>query len=288
VNTAGMSENTVTTEAIVARTGNRIRASGPILILAALFVAATFLAWYFTWFGRGLSDADITKYLSDTKNPRHVQHALLQIQQRIERGDPSANNWYPQIIVLSGSSETEFRLTTAWLMGFDNHSNEFHSALVKLATDTEPIVRRNAALALVRFNDAAGHDELVAVLKPYAVKSPATGLVSSTLRQGSDVSRGTLLARVQQTDGLIAEVRSPLPGKIEAISKANSSQVTTGEEILRLNSDEECVWEALRGLSFIGTNADLETVQAFTSSSSVTERVREQAKLTAKAIGLRR
>jgi len=283
-----MSENTVTTEAIVARTGNRIRASGPILILAALFVAATFLAWYFTWFGRGLSDADITKYLSDTKNPRHVQHALLQIQQRIERGDPSANNWYPQIIVLSGSSETEFRLTTAWLMGFDNHSNEFHSALVKLATDTEPIVRRNAALALVRFNDAAGHDELVAVLKSYAVKSPATGLVSSTLRQGSDVSRGTLLARVQQTDGLIAEVRSPLPGKIEAISKANSSQVTTGEEILRLNSDEESVWEALRGLSFIGTNADLETVQAFTSSSSVTERVREQAKLTAKAIGLRR
>jgi len=288
VNTAGMSENTVTTEAIVARTGNRIRASGPILILAALFVAATFLAWYFTWFGRGLSDADITKYLSDTKNPRHVQHALLQIQQRIERGDPSANNWYPQIIVLSGSSETEFRLTTAWLMGFDNHSNEFHSALVKLATDTEPIVRRNAALALVRFNDAAGHDELVAVLKPYAVKSPATGLVSSTLRQGSDVSRGTLLARVQQADGLIAEVRSPLPGKIEAISKANSSHVTTGEEILRLNSDEESVWEALRGLSFIGTNADLETVQAFTSSSSVTERVREQAKLTAKAIGLRR
>jgi len=288
VNTAGMSENSVTTEAIVARTGNRIRASGPILILAALFVAATFLAWYFTWFGRGLSDADITKYLSDTKNPRHVQHALLQIQQRIERGDPSANNWYPQIIVLSGSSETEFRLTTAWLMGFDNHSNEFHSALVKLATDTEPIVRRNAALALVRFNDAAGHDELVAVLKPYAVKSPATGLVSSTLREGSDVSRGTLLARVQQADGLIAEVRSPLPGKIEAISKANSSQVTTGEEILRLNSDEESVWEALRGLSFIGTNADLETVQAFTSSSSVTERVREQAKLTAKAIGLRR
>jgi len=283
-----MSQNTVTPEAIVARPGNRIRASGPILILAALFVAATFLAWYFTWFGRGLSDADITKYLTDTRNPRHVQHALLQIQQRIERGDQSAKNWYPQITALSGSSETEFRLTTAWLMGFDNHSNEFHSALVKLVTDAEPIVRRNAALALVRFNDAAGHEELVAVLKPYAVKTPATGVVSSTLRQGSDVSRGTLLARVQQADGQIVEVRSPLPGKIEAISKANSSQVNTGEEILRLNSDEESVWEALRGLSFIGTNADLETVQAFTSSSTVTERVREQSKLTAKAIELRR
>ena len=87
-----MSENTVIPKAIVARPGNRIRASGPILILATLFVAATFLAWYFTWFGRGLSDAEITKYLSDTGNPRHVQHALLQIQQRIERGDLS-NPW---------------------------------------------------------------------------------------------------------------------------------------------------------------------------------------------------
>ena len=40
-------------------------ASRPILLLAILFVAATFLAWYFSWFGRGLSDADISKYLAD-------------------------------------------------------------------------------------------------------------------------------------------------------------------------------------------------------------------------------
>jgi hypothetical protein len=279
-----MSENSVSAEALVARSSNRIRASGPILILAALFVAATFLAWYFTWFGRGLSDADITKYLSDTKNPRHVQHALLQIQQRIERGDQSSKNWYAQITALSGSPETEFRLTTAWLMGFDNHSNEFHSALVRLVSDPEPIVRRNAALALVRFNDAAGHDELIAVLRPYAVKSTASGVVSSTLHQGSDVSRATLLARVQQVDGQIVEVRSPLPGRIESISKTNLSEVTTGEEILKLNSDEESVWEALRGLSFVGTSADLETVRAFTNSSTVAERVREQAGLTMKAI----
>src|ERR1041384_3918484 len=78
-------------------------ASRPILILAVLFVAATFLAWYFSWFGRGLSDADISKYLADEKNPRHVQHALLQIQERMERGDPSAKNWYPQVIALSGN-----------------------------------------------------------------------------------------------------------------------------------------------------------------------------------------
>jgi hypothetical protein len=65
----------------------RVPGSGPILILATLFVAASFLAWYFSWFGRELSDVDIAKYLADDKNPRHVQHALTQIQQRMERGD---------------------------------------------------------------------------------------------------------------------------------------------------------------------------------------------------------
>src|SRR5687768_17829039 len=97
----------------------RKRAPGSrwILALAVLFRSATFLAWYFSWFGRELSDADISKYLNDEKSPRHVQHALAQIQQRIQRGDASAKNWYPQLIALSGNPETEFRLTVAWVMG---------------------------------------------------------------------------------------------------------------------------------------------------------------------------
>src|SRR5437762_10778625 len=89
---------------------NRVRASGPILILAILFVVASFLTWYLTWFGRGLSDAEITTYLSDYSHPRHVQHALLQVQERIEHVDKTASQWYPQIIALAGNPETEFRL----------------------------------------------------------------------------------------------------------------------------------------------------------------------------------
>jgi hypothetical protein len=279
-----MSDEVSHSEVTVAGQGSRLRASGSILILATLFVAATFLAWYFTWFGRGLSDADITKYLADTKNPRHVQHALLQVQQRMERGDQSARNWYPQIEALSGSAETEFRLTTAWVMGFDNRSNEFHASLLKLVRDSEPIVRRNAALALVRFNDNSGREELVSVLKPYPLKSSATGLVSSTLHAGSDVSRGTLLARIQQSDGKVVELRSPLPGRISEIARANGSQLSIGEELLTLNSDEESVWEALRGLSFVGTTDELTSIQSFANSNKVSERVREQATLTVKAI----
>ena len=262
----------------------RAPGSGPILILAGLFLVATFLAWYFTWFGRGLSDADISSYLADTNNPRHVQHALLQIQQRIERGDATSKTWYPQLIALSGSPETEFRLTVAWLMGFDNSSPQFHEALLKLLKDAEPIVRRNAALALVRFNDPSGREELVAILKPYVVQANASGVLASSLQEGATIGRTALLARIGQSDGKIVELRSPLPGRIDKLLKANSSQVNAGDDVLTLNSDENSVWEALRGLSLIGNAEDAPAIEAYANSTDASTRVREQAKNALDAI----
>ena len=253
-----------------------------ILLLAILFVVATFLAWYFTWFGRELSDADITKYLNDEKNPRHVQHALNQIQSRMERGDSSAKTWYPQLVTLSGSPETEFRLTIAWVMGFDNQSTEFHEALKKLVNDQEPLVRRNAALALVRFNDRSGHDEVFAVLSTYPVRAPASGVIASSLKEEANVSRTTLLGRIEETDGKIVEIRSPLQGRINKILKPNGAQVSTGDEVMNLNSDEASVFQALRALAIIGKKEDLPQIQSYTSSAS--DRVKEQAQLTIKAI----
>ncbi len=279
-----MADNGNHPEIRVSEKRRRTPGSGPILILAILFVAATFLAWYFSWFGRGLSDADISKYLADDKKPRHVQHALLQIQQRMERGDGSAKNWYPQLIALSGNPETEYRLTVAWLMGFDNQSKEFHGALLKLVNDPEPIVRRNAALALVRFGDATGREELVATLKPFPLKAPVAGVVASSLREEAKVARQTLLARIQQPDGNVAGIRSPLPGRVNKILKPNGSQVARDDEILNLISDEDSVWEALRGLSLVGTKDDLQLVQSYASSADVSARIKEQASATAKAI----
>jgi len=262
-------------------------ASRPILLLAVLFVAATFLAWYFSWFGRGLSDADISKYLADEKNPRHVQHALLQVQQRMERNDPSAKNWYPQLVALSDNPETEFRLTVAWLMGFDNKAPEFHDALWKLLNDPEPIVRRNAALALVRFEDSSGREELVSVLRPYLLKAPVDGVVTSSMHEGSTIARRTLLARIEGPDGRVVELRSPLPGRIEKIAKANGSPVKRDEDLLTINSDEQSVWEALRGLALVGTAEDLPLIQSYANSNEVAERVKEQAILTTQAISHR-
>lgn len=262
----------------------RVRASGPILFLAILFVVASFLAWYFTWFGRGLSDADITQYLVDVNHPRHVQHALLQIQQRIERGDKGAKQWYPQILALVDSRETEFRLTVAWLMGADNTSEEFHQALKKLLADPEPIVRRNAALALVRFNDASGRRELLSMLEAFTVTAPAGGVLQSSLLSGARVSRGTLLARIEEPNKQVVELRSPLLGAVDHLLVANGGNVAPGDAVMSIKSDEESIWEALRGLAVIGEKEDLPLIERYQTGADVSDRIKQQAALTANAI----
>ncbi len=280
-----MAENSDDSNLILSTPPKRRRSSLPILILAVLFVSATCLTWYFTWFGRDLSDAEITRYLADEKHPRHVQHALLQIEQRLEKGDANCWQWYAKILELTGSPETEFRMTTAWVMGYDNKSEAFHRALLKLLGDREPMVRRNAALALIRFNDASGRAELLAALRPLPVTAEVDGIVNSTLNEGSPVARGTLLARIREPSGIMVEVRSPQPGRIETISSRDGAAVGAGDTVLAISSDANSLWEVLRGLALIGRVEDLSEIERYTLGvGSLPERIKAQAALTAKAI----
>jgi hypothetical protein len=57
--------------------------------------------------------------------------------------------------------------------------------------------------------------------------------------------------------------------------------------VLSLYSDENSVWEALRGLSLVGSAADLPAIESYANSTSVSAKIREQAGLTAKAIQTR-
>ena len=113
------------------------------------------------------------------------------------------------------------------------------------------------------------------------------GVVASSLNEGSTVARRTLLARIQQPDGNVMGLRSPLPGRVGRISKPNGSQVTHDEELLSVYSDEDSVWEALRGLALAGTADDLPLVQSYVDSNEVSGRIKEQAGLTAQAINRR-
>src|SRR5712692_277403 len=126
--------------------GTRQRSTWPLIVLAALFIIVPILTWYLTWYGRDLSDQDIAKYLADEKNPRHMQHALSQIETRIEKGDAGVKKFYPQIVGASKSQTAEIRKEAAWVRSEENTSPEFHQELVALVNDAEPLVRRNSAL----------------------------------------------------------------------------------------------------------------------------------------------
>lgn len=258
----------------------RQRAYLLITVFAVLLVLFPFLFWYYTWFGRKLTDNEITGYLADAAKPRHAQHALVQLGERMSRHDPGVRRWYPQVVQLASSPRIELRQTAAWIMGQDHTSGPFHQALLNLIADPEPMVRRNAALALSNFGDPAARPELLAMLKPYTILSPAAGTVEYRLKLGEYVNPGTLVAHVGSV-----EVRSPLPGEVRDLSRRSGSQVAAGDPLAEISADKEHVWEALRALWSVGTKEDLDDIQRYAGGvAGMPEKVQEQALLTVQAI----
>jgi acetyl/propionyl-CoA carboxylase alpha subunit len=251
-----------------------------VTLSALLLVLFPFLFWYSTWFGRKLSAADIDRYLADRAKPRHAQHALVQIGERMSRHDPAAVRWYPAVVELAASPRIELRQTAAWIMGQDHTNAAFHDALLRLLRDQQPMVRRNAALALSNFADAAARPELLAMLRPFTLVSSATGPVQYRLKLGEYVNPGTLVAHVGSV-----EVRSPLPGEVRSLDRAAGANVAAGDALAELSADKDHVWEALRALWTVGASEDLEEIQHFARGvPGMPEKVQEQAVLTVRAI----
>jgi hypothetical protein len=269
----------------VVRPRRRQRPSLPLIILAILFVVVPFLTWYLTWFGRPLSDDDIGKYLGDERNVRHVQQALSQIVERMEKGDAGVKRWYPQIIALGSSQTAEIRKTVAWVMGQDNKAEEFHAALLRLLGDGHPAVRRNAAVQLVRFADASGKPEILAMLRPYDVLAPVEGTLNSVVSAGSEARENALLARITNGESQVHELRSPLHGKLERVVAGEGARVAVGDVVLSIAPDGDFVYEALRALFFVGEEADLKEIERYAQGvEDMPERVKQQAAQTINAI----
>lgn len=252
---------------------------------AFLFVLVPFLFWHGTWFGRRLTDDELARYLADFKRLRKPQHALVQISERMVHGDPTVRRWYPQVEALASHSLPELRAMAAWVMGQDNKEAGFLPVLLRLLEDFNPMVRRNAALSLVRFGDGSGRPELVAMLRPYVVRAPQGGRIKFRLKTGDPTNPGTLLARSQPSSGETAEIRSPLPGYVESKHVDDGSTVEAGQEILTLAPAAEQVWEALRALYLVGQAEDLPDVERFARGlPRMPEQIQRQARLTAEAI----
>jgi hypothetical protein len=255
--------------------------------VAILMVLVPFLFWKGTWFGTPLSDQKLKEYLERSARPRDTQHALLQISEQMGRGEGHlARRWYPSILSLTTHPVPEVRNTLAWLMGQDPREAEFHRALTVLLKDENPLVRRNAALALVRFRDAQGRSELLDMLRPFTVISPKAGVLRYRLKEDDSVDTGTLLARVETAEAEEPyEVRALLPGFVSEKLVNDGATIQENQSILVLSPSEAQVWEALRGLYLVGQREDLEIIQNFTGRSAhLGERIRQQARLTIEAI----
>jgi biotin carboxyl carrier protein len=252
--------------------------------VAWLIVLMPFLFWWSTWFGRQLSDKQITEYLDDDKHPRHIQHALVQLGERLVRRDPGAARWYPQLIRLASHPVEEVRNTDAWVMGQDSSAAAFHEILLKMLRDSSPSVRGNAALSLVRFGDAAGRPQIASLLRPASITAPIAGRVVDTDKVGTSIRQGGLIAKLQE-GSRTTEIRSPIAGRIHALSAAAGSSVAAGAEIALVDPGDDQVWEALRALYLIGQPEDLPAVRLYERNvPEISARVRQQAFLTENSI----
>jgi hypothetical protein len=253
-----------------------------ITLFALALVLFPFLFWYGTWFGRTLSDSDLDRYFADRSKPRHTQHALVQIGERLARHQ-DVSRWYPRVVEQASSSNVELRQTAAWIMGQDRRYAPFHEALLRLLHDSQPMVRRNAALQLAGFGDAAARPELAAMLRPYTITAPVAGTLKYRLKISDYVNPGTLVARVGDT-----ELRCPVPGAVRSLDREDGAAVQAGDPLAELSADTNHAWEALRALYVVGQPDDLEDVQHFLRpATGMPEKVVRQATLTVQQIQLR-
>ncbi len=216
-------------------------------LTAWLIVLMPFLFWWNTWFGRQLSGKQIGEFLNDEKHPRHIQHALVQLGERMGRHDASVQPLYSELIRLASHPVEEVRNTDAWVMGLDTSGPGFHETLLKMLQDPSPMVRGNAALSLIRFADASGRPYIVALLQPARIVAPSAG--------------------------------------IRMLSVAPGSHVAAGAEVATVDPGDEQVWEALRALYLVGQPDDLPAIRPYQRElPEISGRLRQQALLTEKAI----
>jgi hypothetical protein len=253
-------------------------------LIAWLICLMPFLFWWNTWFGRKLSDQQLNEYLHDSKKPRHIQQALVQVGERITRQDATAKQWYPDLARLAADPVEEVRNTDAWVMGQDASSAGFHEALLKMLADPSPMVRGNAALSLVRFGDATGRPQILALLQPAQITSPESGRIVDSDRPGTAIHQGGLIAKLEYGHTQTAEIRSPIPGRIRSVA-GTGANLAAGAEVAVVDPANDQVWEALRALYLIGQPDDLSAIRPYERDlPDISNDVRQQAVETEQAI----
>ena len=147
------------------------------------------------------------------------------------------------------------------------------------------MVRRNAALSLVRFGDSTGRRELVGMLRAYPALTSVPGKISIHVLAGQTVGAGAKLAVITTGDHKQFELAAPFAGQVVSIDAEDHSTLAAGDRVVTLKPGAEQVWEALRGLYLVGEAQDLPEVEHYGRSySDMSQDVSRQAVLTSQAI----
>jgi HEAT repeat len=159
---------------------------------------------------------------------------------------------------------------------------------LKMLNDPSPMVRGNAALSLVRFGDATGRPQIVALLDPAHLTAPESGHIVDSDRPGTAIHEGGLIAKLAPAgSSQEIDIRSPIPGRIRSVA-ATGANVAAGAEIAVVDPGTDQVWESLRALYLVGQSEDLPAVRAYERDlPDISNDVRQQAVETEKAIRAR-
>lgn len=255
-----------------------------VIVITLLSIVVPFFIWHSTWFGTPLSNAQIQRDLTHLDHPQQTQHALAQVADRIIRGDNTVKRWYPAIVRLGTCPIPPVREMAAWVMGQDNTAPEFHQALLSMLSDSQPLVRMNAALALVRFRDTSGHAIIVRMLAGEPLLAPDQGRLKRVLDVGQAVTTETIVARILKGKKQI-EVFAGAPGSLSRWTAADGATVAAGQPIAVLAPSAQMAWESLRALYLIGTPDDVNVIAPYARGMpGMPPRVAQQAELTLQEI----
>ena len=254
------------------------------------FILIPFFFWQGTWFGKRIeNDAQLESMLIEARDAqpgedgrvpgqilRHAQHALEELTKRLDpmvnrRTDPretgDIEKFYPLVLELSTHHEPVLRRTVAWLMQFDRKATVFDEALRAMLTDSDCLVRRNAALGLCRRKDTTALPVIRKMLEPYQVLAELAGKVSAFLPVGDPVQQDMELARIRPEGAPRSTiVRAPYGSEILRLLVAPDSHVDVGTPLVELKANSEQIRNAIVALGLLGEEEDQARIKAFEAS----------------------
>lgn len=257
-----------------------------LLALSSAVAAIMFLIAPANQTAKPLTDEQIRGFLRDDADPDGIRHALAQVEERMVRRQ-SVAQFAPELAHLASNRAEDIQHRVAHVLGSEPSSPECHQALLTLLHSRSPLVRNTAALSLATFADAAGRESILAMLQPLRITAPQAGRVKTAMSSGSSIGDGELIAQLDTGGGKLAEVRSPVTGRIRRMEVQNGDEISAGVQLAVLEPGADQVLAALRALEKVGQAQDLNPVVGLRDNPQLPDPLRQQAKVTEDAIRAR-